>query len=207
MHDGGGLPAGPSGGALEIDAGQLSSLAPFVLTVDRSLVVTWASAAILKRIHDAVGADLSGVMQSLDPPEDVPSRWLERTMGQVSRMVLLGETSTVSLRGRWLPIPGGFLLLAVPDAKTSQELESFSFDDFPEGNHLIELMTLQNEVRVSLQDAALAVASLRQTNAELEKSKRELSEKIRETGRQRQAILNILEDMRKSKEELESVNT
>jgi signal transduction histidine kinase len=47
------------------------------------------------------------------------------------------------------------LVLATPDARTSEDLSFFSLDDFPQENHLVELRVSRDETQVSLQDAAL----------------------------------------------------
>jgi signal transduction histidine kinase len=206
MHYGGDLPVRRASTKVEIDLELLTMVTPFVLATDENMVVTWASRAVLKRVQEAVGMNVTELIESGDPPEEISSQLLAKKIGQIRKLTFFQGKSRIPLIGRWLSCHDGFLLLASPDAKTSEDLLFFSFDDFPQESRLVELLVGRDETHISLKEAASAAVVLKEKNKELEKSEGELNQKMREVDEQRRAILNMMKDTEISKRRLESVN-
>ena len=206
MHYGGDLSVRRDATKAEIDLELLTSVTPFVLAMDENMVVTWASRAVLRRVEKAIGMNVTELIQSGDPPEKISSRLIAEKIGKIRKLTLSQGKSAIPLIGRWLCCHDGSLLLATPDAKTSEDLSFFSFDDFPEESRLVELLVGRDETRVSLKEAASAAAVLKEKNKEFEKSRGELNQKMREADDQRRAILNMMKDIEASRRHLESVN-
>jgi signal transduction histidine kinase len=206
MHYGGDLPVRRASTKVEIDLELLTMVTPFVLATDENLVVTWASRAVLKRVQEAVGMNVTELIESGDPPEEISSQLLAKKIGQIRKLTFFQGKSRIPLIGRWLSCHDGFLLLATPDAKISEDLLFFSFDDFPQESRLVELLVGRDETRVSLKEAASAVMALKEKNKELEKSQGELNQKMREVDDQQRAILNMIKDTEASRQQLELTN-
>ncbi|MFH1371526.1 MAG: hypothetical protein ABII09_09620 [Planctomycetota bacterium] len=174
MHYGGDLSVMRVGTKAEIDLELLTSVTPFVLAMDENMVVTWASRAVLKRAQEAIGMNVTELIESRDPPEKISSRLIAEKIGKIRKLTLFQGKSGIPLIGRWLSCHDGFLLLATPDAKTSEDLSFFSFDDFPQESRLVELLVGRDETRVSLKEAASAASALKDRNRELEGAKQQL---------------------------------
>jgi signal transduction histidine kinase len=155
MHHASDLSVRPTSARVEIDLPLLTSLTPFVVALDQSGVVTWASQAVLKRVPEAIGSNGTDLIEGRDPPGDVFSQVLSGKKPPLCRLALCQGERRIPLVGRCLPCRSGFLVLATPDARTSEDLSFFSLDDFPQENHLVELRVSRDETQVSLQDAAL----------------------------------------------------
>ncbi len=196
MHYGGDFPVKQVGTRTEIDLELLTNVTPFVLAVDENMVVTWASRAVLKRVQEAVGMNVTELVKSTEPPEEISSMLLAEKIGQIHKFTLFQSKSAIPLIGRWLSCSNGFLLLATPDANTSEELNFFTFDDFPQESRLVELLVGRDETRVSLKEAALAATALKEKN-------KELNQKMRDIDDRRRAILNITKDIEASNAALE----
>jgi signal transduction histidine kinase len=191
---------------VEIDLELLTSVTPFVVAMDENMVVTWASRVVLKRVQEAVGMNVTELIESGDPPEEISSQLLAKKIGQIRKLTLFQGKSAIPLIGRWLSCHDGFLLLATPDAKTSEDLSFFSFDDFPQESRLVELLVGRDETRVSLKEAASAAIALKEKNQAIEKSRGELNQKIAEGDDQQRAILNMMKDIEASRQQLELTN-
>ena len=206
MHYGGDLSVMRGGTKAEIDLELLTSVTPFVLAMDGNMVVTWASRAVLRRVEKAISMNVTELIQSGDPPEKISSGLIAEKIGKIRKLTFFQGKSAIPLIGRWLSCRDGFLLLATPDAKTSEDLSFFSYDDFPQESRLVELLVGRDETRISLKEAASAAMALKEKNKDLEKSQGELNQKMRELDDQRRAILNMMKDTETSKRRLESVN-
>ncbi|MBN1506021.1 MAG: response regulator [Sedimentisphaerales bacterium] len=163
-----------AGPAVEIALDLLTNVAPFVVVVDDTLMVTWASGAILRRVRGAIGMGIADLLESVGGPMELACGSSARTVGQVHRFALRQSGPAITLMGRWLPCQGGFLLLATPDPETSEDLSLFSLDDFLPESRTVELLTSRDETRASLNEAASAAAALREKNRELDESRRHL---------------------------------
>ncbi|MFH1570390.1 MAG: ATP-binding protein, partial [Gemmatimonadota bacterium] len=82
------------------------------------------------------------------------------------------------LAGQWSTIPGGFLLLAVPDPAGADALGAFGFDDFPAGDHLVDLLATREESARSLDEARQAIAEVKRHAAEGEAVRAELHHSV-----------------------------
>ena len=152
-----------------IDLEQLTGVTPFIIATDDNMAVTWASRAVLKRIPQAVGVNVSRLIAYVSPPDSVTLQSISGRIGQRCVLSFLKEDANVHLSGRWLSFGGGHLLLATPYAETSGDLASFSFDDFPTGDHLVELLAAREETRISLDQASSVARDLKEKNVALEK--------------------------------------
>jgi len=186
------------GGKTELEFAALACIAPFVLVTNEDLIVTWASDSVLKRLENAVGMSIRDIVELTGTGEISPES-LAGISGSPCRLSLqTGETS-IPLVGRWSPANHGFILLANPYAQTSEDLSHFSFDDFTEDDHQIELLTTREEAAISLKEARAAASSLKEQNKALEASKQELAEKAERDDEYRRAILNMMKDSEESK--------
>ncbi|MBI5017506.1 MAG: response regulator [Deltaproteobacteria bacterium] len=194
-------------GRVECALADLAGLVSFVLLTDRQLVVQWASAAVVRRVPDAVGRPAADL---LDPGQLGETLTPARAAGRLGEPgpTLLGrdDRPRLPLVGRWVASRDGFLFLASPGATTSEELELFEFEDFAPEDHLFESVVGREETQASLRDASEALAALKQRNQELERSKQTLDRIIRENEDQRRAILNIMKDVEASNQELCAAN-
>jgi PAS domain S-box-containing protein len=159
---------------VEIDIELLAGIMPFVLVTDENLAATWASRAIMKRLQNAVGTKASELLKFRDCSEKISDVLLNKNIGKLCKLTLLNKDSEIPLFGRWLRSGNGFVLLAMPDAKTSEELSQFSMDDFSEQDHLIDLLVAREETFFSLKEAASAASALKSRNRELESAKQQL---------------------------------
>ena len=192
---------------VEIDLELLTTVAPFILATDEDLVVSWAGRAVLKRIPEAVGKHVAEILTWADPPQDLSAHGIAKTIGEFRKLALVHSGGPTPLSGRWLSSPDGFILLATPDAATSEGLSLFAFEDFPPGSHLIQLLATRQEARASLVEASSAASALRKRNRELERTQQELRQGVDELSRQRRATLNMMKDIEESRRRLESANT
>jgi len=160
----------------EVDLELLSGVATFLIATDRRMVVTWASSSILKRVPEAVGMNISELVECIDLQEDISHSSVSELVGSLLRFRFLGGESAFSLVGRWLPSGEGFLLLANPDVKSTEDMSHFSFDDFPLDDRRIELVVTQDEAHVSLGEAASAAAELKRQHGEIERAEKRLRE-------------------------------
>jgi PAS domain S-box-containing protein len=172
MHHGSDLSVGQTSAKAEIDLHLLTDLTPFVVAMDENGVVTWASQAVLRRVPEAIGIHGTDLIEGRDPPGDLFSQVLSGERSRLCRVALCQGERKIPLVGRCLPCQNGSLVLATPDAKTGEDLPFFSLDDFPQENHLVELLATRDETRVSLRGAASAVTGLKEKNKELEASRR-----------------------------------
>ena len=174
MHHGSDLPVRQAGATAEIDLHLLTNLTPFVVAMDENGVVTWASQAVLERVPGAIGVNAADLIEGRDPPGDLFSRVLSGERSPLCRVALCQGERRIPLVGRCFPCQGGSLVLATPDATTSEDVSFFSLDDFPQEDHLVELLVSRDETQVSLRDAASATTALKEKNQELEASRERL---------------------------------
>ena len=157
-----------------IDLGQLAATAPFSLLLDAGLVVRWASPQVLARVEGAVGMP-AGELLELSSPREPPSvEAIRARVGAFGGLSLRPWRSDLGLRGRWLEAGSDFLLLAAPDVTRSEDLAALSMEDLPRDDHLLDLLTLRDELEASLSDASVAIARLKEKTEELERSKGEV---------------------------------
>ena len=211
MHHGGELSVIQAHTKVEIDLDLLTHVTPFVLAVDENMVVTWASRAFLKRVQEAVGMNVAELIHTPDPSEEISPQSRTKRMGQIQKLTLRQGQSAIPLAGRWFACHEGFLLLATPGARTTEDLPFFSYDDFAQEDPLVGLLAARDETRISLKEAASAVTALKDANRELEASKRRLEsvnavleseiagrkkaeEALRQSGDQYRAVLRTTMD-------------
>jgi TMAO reductase system sensor TorS len=176
-----------------VSPASLAKLAPFILRVDQHLVVRWASPLFLSRIGDAIGRH-AGELISCDEAAILSAETVAELEGLLLRLKLSTENDALPLQGWWLPTSDGFLLLAKPDPRSSDELVYFTLADFAQGDCLVELLAGRDETRVSLVEAAAAARTLKENFRELAASKQELDRKIQELDDQRRASLSLMMD-------------
>jgi PAS domain S-box-containing protein len=197
---------GQDGTKVETNLELLADVTPFILATDKNLVVTWASSAVLKRVPQAVGMTIPELIQDGASEEEISPETIGQQMKEVRRLFLIQDQSPIPLTGRWLPSPDGFILLATPGARTSEELSLFHLDDFTHLDQLVEELVGQDKMYTSLAEAISATRDLEARNQELEESKKELSQKMDQIDGQRRAILNMMKDAEVARRNLESVN-
>ncbi len=163
--------AGPE---VEIALDLLANATPFIIVADESLVVTWASLAVLKRVDGMIGMSIADSVARSDLAMDVACQLPPESVGQIHRFTLRQDGSAIPLVGRWLPCRDGFLLLATPDPRTSEDLSLFCLEDFPAESRIIELFAGRDETYASLKAAASASAMLTAKIRELNVSRRHL---------------------------------
>jgi PAS domain S-box-containing protein len=202
MHNGSDIPVIKDGIKMEVDLDQLSGVAPFIVVTDKNMMVAAASSAILKRVPGIVGLNVSQLLKHEDAEEELSFGLITSKIGVLSKFTLLGGDSGLPLSGRWFSHNAGLLLLATPCPETSEDLSLFSLDDFPEQDHIVELLTARHETRISLRQAASAMNVLKEKNKELEESRQQLRQHIEKYSDQGRTIHTSEEANR----QLESVN-
>jgi PAS domain S-box-containing protein len=195
------------GTKVEMNLELLADVTPFILAADKNLVVTWASSAVLKRVPQAVGMNISELIQGSASEEEISPESIAQQIKEVRRLFLIQDQSPIPLTGRWFPYPDGFILLATPGARTSEELSLFHLDDFTQLDQLVEELMGEDKMYTSLAEAISATRDLEARNQELEESKKELSRKMDQIDSQRRAILNMMKDAEVARRNLESANT
>lgn len=148
-------------GNAEINLDQLTGIASFMVAADEQLTITWASELVLRRAENALGLKVSDIVEPTESPEEISPSSIARNMGRQQRFFLKSEGCTTPLIGRWIPSRYGFILLASPDVRKQEDLDKFSFDDFPENDFTIELLTAREEHITSLKEAKSAANALR----------------------------------------------
>ena len=169
-------------GNAEIDLDQITGIRSFIVAADKQLTITWASAPVLRRAENALGLKISDIVEPIEPREEISPSSIARNLGMQHKILLKNGGRPTPLMGQWVLSRGGFILLADPDVKTSEDLDNFSFDDFPENDTTIELLTTREEHATSLQEARSALRTL--------KSERDFAESLVNTA---QAIILVLD--------------
>ena len=166
----------------EINLDQITGIRSFIVAADDQLTITWASEPFLRRAENALGRKVSDVIESIEPREEISPSSIARNMGKQYKIILKNGSCPTPLMGQWVLSRGGFILLADPDVKTSEDLDNFSFDDFPENDTTIELLTTREEHATSLREARSALRAL--------KDERDFAESLVNTA---QAIILVLD--------------
>ncbi len=172
----------------KVDLAHLICLTPFVLATNRDLVVTYASPAIHKRVKGVVGLGAAKLVKYADPEGEISAASIAAKIGICGKFTLQAMGAALPLTGRWLPSGGGFVFLGSPGPKTTEEMAHFSFDDFPEGDHLVDFLTSQEELRQSLKEAALATKALKENNDRLRSLNASLEREINERRKAEEAL-------------------
>jgi two-component system sensor histidine kinase/response regulator len=180
MHNGVKLPMTHSSAEINLD--QLTGIRSFIVAVDEQLTITWASEPVLRRAENALGLKVSDIVEPIEPREEISPSSIARNMGMQYKILLKNVGCPTPLMGQWVLSRGGFILLADPDVKTSEDLDNFSFDDFPENDTTIELLTTREEHAMSLLEARSALRAL--------KNERDFAESLVNTA---QAIILVLD--------------
>jgi PAS domain S-box-containing protein len=161
-------PDAANGRNAELGLDQLAQLASFVVAADEQLKVTWASKQVLARAEDALGLEVSDIIELIDPSEAISPSSIARTIGAPRRMLLKRGGCSTLLSGQWILSSAGFILLARPDLAGPEDLDTFSFDDFAGDDLTIELLTTREEHAVMLQEARSASQALIKARLHLE---------------------------------------
>lgn len=181
---------------------QLSFITPFILVVDREANVAWASDAMIRRFNNVVGVNASQIIEMTHPRQACSLETISARQGQVCNLALRGADCAIPLVGRWLSSGHGFILLATPNPGSSDDLDRFGFEDFPENDHLVELLVARDENKRSLIDASMAAEALKQRNWDVEQARHQLDQKLRESNDQRQAILRMMKETKQAEKML-----
>jgi len=166
----------------EISLDQLSGIRPFIVVADEQLTITWASEPVLRRAANALGLKVFDIVEPIEPREKISPSSIARNMGMQYEILLKNGGCSTPLIGHWVPSHGGFILMANPDVRKPEDLDKFSFDDFHENDHTIELLTTREEHITSLKEAKSAAKALRQ--------ERDFAESVIKTA---QAIILVLD--------------
>jgi len=156
-----------------VDLEQLAATAPFALLLDAELVVRWASPQVLARVGGALGMRAGELLELASPREPPTAEAIRARIGAPGELILGPRQSDLPLRGRWIEAGAGLLLLAAPDVRRSHDLAWLSMDDLPHDEHLLDLLTLRDELDSSMTDASVAIARLEEQTGELERSRGE----------------------------------
>ena len=146
----------------EIDLDQIAGIRSFIVAADEQLTITWASEPVLRRAENALGRKVSDIVEPIAPREEISPSSIARNMGMQYKILLKNGGNPTPLMGQWVLSRNGFILLADPDVKTSEDLDNFSFDDFPENDTTIELLTIREEQATSLQEAKSVLRALKE---------------------------------------------
>jgi len=160
--------------AIRIIPEQLTTFAPFIILTDKKLIIKWASKAVIKRDEKIIGKKISDVVTVKTPLKKITVSGLKKHQGKRFNFILLNKKAPVNLIGYWFETEKGFLLMATPDVKTTEELSIFSFEDFPENDRTIDFLVAQDEIKYSLNEAARVSNILKEHNQALENSKKKL---------------------------------
>ena len=166
----------------EINLDQITGIRSFIVAADEQLTITWASEPVLRRAENALGLKVSDIVEPIEPREEISPSSIARNMGMQYKILLKNGDCPTPLMGQWVLSRDGFILLADPDVKTSEDLDNFSLDDFPETDSTIELLTAREEHATSLREARSAVRAL--------KNERDFAESLVNTA---QVIILVLD--------------
>jgi len=191
---------------IEVGLEQLAQIASFIVVTDGDMNVTWASDAIARRYVHAVGMKVSQLVEFVEPRQDCSGASLSARLGQWCKLALLGADSATPLAGQWHSSGNEFILLAVADAKSTEDLDRFEFDDFPANDRTVDLLVAREEGARSLAEALSTAEALKRRNRDVEEAKQQLDSKLQETDSQRRAILNLMKDTKEAKDRVEEVN-
>jgi two-component system sensor histidine kinase/response regulator len=159
MHNGDKLPMTHSNAEINLD--QITGIKSFIVAADEQLTITWASQPVLRRIENALGLKVSDIVEPIEPREEISPSSIVRNRGKQYKILLKNRGDPTPLMGQWVLSRGGFILLADPDVKTSEDLDNFSFDDFPENDTTIDLLTTREEHATSFREARSALRALK----------------------------------------------
>ncbi len=149
---------------VEIELSSLSFLVPFILEVDRQFSVVWASNSFLRYHKYIPGKNIKEVLKIYIEKKELPFHKLPELINTTCNVVFKVNDKKILLRGRWLKIESGFLLLAFPEVTMTDKLADF-------------LMS-EEEAKISLQDAARITEIFKKRNQELQLTRKELEQEI-----------------------------
>jgi len=155
-------------GKVELELKQLNSIVPFIIIADGDMNVTWASDAIAQRFGQAVGMKVSQLIKFEELHQDFAGDSLSARLGQWCKFTLLDTDSATPLAGQWHSSRGEFILLAVPDAKSIEDLNWFGFDDFPANDCSVDLFVAREEAAKSMAEALSTTEALKQAKKDAE---------------------------------------
>ena len=156
--------------ALDLDV--LVPSAPFAVLADAEGCVQWASPAITRRAAEVVGRPVSALIRRVTEAAGAGPAPPAADTADAVDLVLAVET--LPLRGRWLAVEGGTLFLGVPDVGRAEGVGAFRLDEFPCEGYLVDFLTLRDELKTSLADAAQALAAERAARERIERARGEL---------------------------------
>ena len=191
---------------IEINFDHISKLSTFILLTDRELNVIWASQPILSRIENAIGITVADIISFPDSDMKIISNQISNKLGEYENHLLLTGDPPLPLSGQWLSTSDGFLFVGKPNPLDKNQLDLFTLNDFPQSDHLVDLLVAHSESDMSLKDANATAEILKNKNIQLTKSEQALDQKIRELDTQRKSILNIMQDIEESRKQVEKAN-
>ena len=148
------------------------------MAVNMSGVVTCASQAFKKRYKETTGIRISQLLDVVDPVHELEVSFIKSICGKQESFILKGLKNRII--GEWVESGAGFVLLAIPELLTTEDLQNYCLSDFPDGDLQVDIMSLKDEASASMREATLAAKSLKERNKELENSKEHLVVEIRE---------------------------
>lgn len=156
--------------------------------VDENATVTWASEAVHRQFEKVVGKKVSQLIAFAEPRQDCSVASLSARLGRWCKLALLGADAEIPLAGRWFTNGREFILLATPNPSTSKDLGRLTFDDFPENDHLVDLLVARDENARSLAEASSVAEALKQKSRDAEQAEK----MIRESEMRLKAILDTV---------------
>ena len=157
----------------------LGGLAPFALMADGDGRIRWVNEALRERGAGLIGQQAGDVLARREHGRKVPWDAEACEPGCLCKLVLTLPDRALPVLGRWLPTGKGGLLLATPDPADTAELALFAIEDFPEEQHLLDVITMRDEMRVSLDEAMRAADALLHHKRVLEATQRQLEAILR----------------------------
>jgi PAS domain S-box-containing protein len=158
----------------EVNLDQLARITTFIVAVDEKLTITWASKSVLKRLSNALNLKFTDIFEPIEPRGAVTPSSIVQNMGVKYKILLNNGGFSVPLVGEWILSRGGFILLANPDIIKREDLDKFSFDDFPEDDLALDLLIAHERHITLLNKAKAAAKALRDKNKVIEKSSKKL---------------------------------
>ncbi len=157
---------------------RVTSIFPFSMCWDMALQITCATAPLLNRIPDLRGKTVTEVLEIEHPVRKWSAGELAEYLDGGRKVILKYKDVLLPLMGITRQIDGMTQYFARLDERAAHDLNRLTFDDFPPDSHLIDYLTLHDELKASLADASQAINVLRDKNKELETTRRNLELEI-----------------------------
>ncbi|MBN1297537.1 response regulator [bacterium] len=173
---------------VRIDPEKLTSVVPFILVVDPELRIVWASDRMHAHFPGILHANASDLISYHPDCRQLSRDAINADEREVTEYLIQLSGIECKIKGKWIAVEDGFIMVAVADVCSPEDLQLYDLDDFSVIDQSIDLLSTRDEFRVSMEEAGVTLDQLHRTIEALEVSRKKL-ETENEKRRQAEAIM------------------